>query len=114
MSNPSLEHYKYLNYIFSYLLKTRNKGLDLTLFNSQSNSNTIDKSIDLIGISNADWGGDIDSRKSTTGNLFILSTNINTNIAISQISKLQKTVALSSAEVEYIALKEATKESLYL
>jgi hypothetical protein len=27
---------------------------------------------------------------------------------------LQKTVAISSAEAEYIALKEATKESLYL
>ncbi len=40
MSNPSLEHYKYLNYIFSYLLKTRNKGLDLTLFNKQSTSST--------------------------------------------------------------------------
>jgi hypothetical protein len=35
-------------------------------------------------------------------------------IAISWLSKLQKVVAISSAEAEYIALKEATKESLYL
>ena len=58
-------------------------------------------------------GGDIDSRKSTTGNIFLLSSSIN-NITISWISKLQKTVALSSAEAEYMALKEATKESIYL
>jgi hypothetical protein len=35
-------------------------------------------------------------------------------IAISWLSKLQKVVAISSVEAEYIALKEATKESLYL
>lgn len=110
MSNPSLEHYKYLNYIFSYLLKTRNKGLDLSISNKQS---AID-SINLIGISDADWGGDLDSRKSTIGNLFVLNNINNNNIAISWISKLQKTVALSSAEAEYMSLKEATKESLYL
>ena len=31
MSNPSLEHYKYLNNIFSYLLKTKELGLDLSI-----------------------------------------------------------------------------------
>jgi len=31
MSNPSLEHYNYLNNIFSYLVSTQNYGLDLTL-----------------------------------------------------------------------------------
>ena len=110
MSNPSLEHYKYLNNIFSYLLKTRELGLDLSI--KQSTKYTT-KLLDLVGISDADWGGDIDSRKSTTGNIFLLSSSIN-NITISWISKLQKTVALSSAEAEYMALKEATKESIYL
>jgi hypothetical protein len=128
MSNPSLEHYKYLNNIFSYLNKTRDLGLDLTLQSiEQSKANNpitntiknLKNSINLIGISDSDWGGDLDSRKSTTGNIFILNNNKdnysnNTNIAISWISKLQKTVAISSAEAEYIALKEATKESLYL
>jgi hypothetical protein len=35
-------------------------------------------------------------------------------IAISWLSKLQKTVAISSAKAEYIALKEATEEMSYL
>ena len=112
MSNPSLEHYNYLNNIFSYLIKTKDKVLDLTLYNNNTNTS---KSINLLGISDADWGGDLDSRKSTIGNVFILNTsNTSNNIVISWLSKLQKIVAISSAEAEYIALKEATKESLYL
>ena len=79
MSNPSLEHYKYLNNIFSYLLKTRELGLDLSI--KQSTKYTT-KLLGLVGISDADWGGDIDSRKSTTGNIFLLSSSTN-NITIS-------------------------------
>ena len=87
MSNPSLEHYRYLDYIFSYLVKTKDLGLNLTLESKQSatTSNSKDnKSIKLVGVSDADWGGDIDSRKSTIGNIFLLE-NINNkkSIAIS-------------------------------
>jgi hypothetical protein len=121
MSNPSLEHYKYLNYILSYLLKTKDLGLDLTLECQPTKSTTTNKNsnntINLVGVSDADWGGDLDSRKSTTGNIFLLSNTLQLNnsfIAISWLSKLQKTVALSSAEAEYMSLKEATKESIYL
>ena len=92
MSNPSLEHYKYLDYIFSYLVKTKDLELNLTLESKQSatTSNSKDnKSIKLVGVSDADQGGDIDSRKSTIGNIFLLE-NINNkkSIAISWISKL--------------------------
>ena len=48
--------------------------------------NNINNSINLLGISDLDWGGDLDSRKSTTGNIFILNnskSNYNNNIAIS-------------------------------
>ena len=54
MSNPSLEHYKYLNNIFSYLLKTKEIGLDLSI--KQSTKYTT-KLLDLVGTSDADWGG---------------------------------------------------------
>ena len=113
MSNPSLEHLKYLDYIFSYLVKTKDLGLDLTLESSQSANNS---TLSLVGVSDADWGGDIDSRRSTIGNIFLLESTSKDkkSVAISWISKLQKTVAISSAEAEYMSLKEATKESLYL
>ena len=95
MSNPTLEHYNYLNSIFSYLLKTKDLGLDLTLESIQSNPklNTYyNNSINIIEVSNLDQGGNLDSRKSITGNIFLLNNvkdNYSTNsIAISQISKL--------------------------
>ena len=68
MSNSSLEHYKYLNFIFSYLLKTSNYGLDLTLQSLESNNsnnnntiNNINNSINLLGISDLDQRGNLDS-----------------------------------------------------
>jgi hypothetical protein len=59
MSNPSLEHYKYLNYTFSYILRTKDYGLDLTLKSiEQSNNNStikpninLNNIINLIGVS---------------------------------------------------------------
>ena len=59
MSNPSIEHYNNLNKIFSYLNATKNYSLDLTLqsikSNNSINNNTyINKSINLIGVSNLD------------------------------------------------------------
>ncbi|CAN0917931.1 Retrovirus-related Pol polyprotein from transposon TNT 1-94, partial [Linum grandiflorum] len=49
--------------------------------------------------------GDFDSRKSTSGYVFTFSGG-----AISWQSKLQKCVALSTTEAEYIAAVEAGKE----
>jgi hypothetical protein len=49
------------------------------------------------------------TRKSTTGYIFTFSKT-----PFSWASKLQKTTALSSCEAEYIALKEAIKEHIYL
>ena len=63
----------------------------------------------LEGYCDLDWGGDLIGRKSTTGYLFLFETS-----AISWGSALQKTVSLSSYEAEYMAIKEATKEQIYL
>ncbi|RYE04909.1 MAG: hypothetical protein EOP33_08175, partial [Rickettsiaceae bacterium] len=54
MSNPSLEHYNYLDYIFSYLVKTKNLGLDLTLEPTQSATSKTSNNIKLVGVSDAD------------------------------------------------------------
>jgi hypothetical protein len=63
----------------------------------------------LAGFSDADWAGDIDSRKSTTGYVIMLN-----NGAIAWRSQRQPTVALSTMEAEYMALTEATKELLWM
>ena len=53
--------------------------------------------------------GDIDGRKSTTGYVYSLG-----GATISWVSKLQKIVALSTTEAEYVAVTEASKEIIRL
>jgi len=100
MSNPNKEHFNALNRIWQYVKTTKNKGL---LYESS------DDFLTLKGYVNSDWGGDFTTRKSTTGYLFLLG-----NAPISWSSKLQKSVAISSCEAEYMALKEAAKELVWL
>jgi len=66
-------------------------------------------SCDLQGFSDADWAGDHETRRSTTGFTFIFG-----GPAVSWGSKLQKTVALSTMEAEYMTLCEASKEAVLL
>ncbi|KAL1516533.1 hypothetical protein ABEB36_000440 [Hypothenemus hampei] len=63
----------------------------------------------LSGYSDADFAGDIDSRKSTTGYVFKLNGG-----AITWQSRKQGCVALSTTEAEYVAASEATKEAVWL
>ena len=65
---------------------------------------SIDGSDDCFGYSDADWAGDTDDRKSTSGYLFQLS-----GVAVSWSSKKQICVALSTAEAEYMALCSAAQ-----
>lgn len=57
----------------------------------------------------ADWAGDKDTCRSTTGYVFIIAGG-----ALSWRSKLQPTVALSSTEAEYRAITEAGQELIWL
>lgn len=57
----------------------------------------------------ADWAGDKDTRRSTTGYVFSLAGG-----AVSWRSRLQPTVALSSTEAEYRAITEAGQELIWL
>lgn len=61
------------------------------------------------GYSDSDWAGDLESRKSTSGFIFMLNGG-----PVSWCSKRQPTVALSSTEAEYIALTLAAKEATWL
>ena len=63
----------------------------------------------LQGYVDSDMAGDRDSNRSTTGYVFTVG-----GTAVSWISRLQRVVALSSAEAEYVALTEASKEMIWL
>ena len=64
---------------------------------------------ELLGYSDADWAGDRDSRRSTSGNVFVMSDG-----AITWSSKRLNSVALSTVEAEYMALSQATQEAVWL
>lgn len=101
VSNPGQEHWKAAKRVLRYLRGTTNLSLKF-------DGNT-DNALTLSVWSDADWGGNHDSRKSTTGYLCLLS-----GAAISWSSKQQPTVALSTAEAEYMALSATTQETIWL
>lgn len=98
LSNPGKVHWDAVKWIFRYLRGTSRFCL---CFGGSKHV--------LEGYTDADMAGDIDSRKSTSGYVFTFSGG-----AISWQSKLQKCVALSTTEAEYIAAVEASKEMLWL
>lgn len=97
-SNPDASHFSAVQRIFRYLKGTRTLSLcykgDLR---------------PLSGYTDADWGGDPDTRRSTSGYVFDVGSGV-----ISWSSKRQQTVALSSCEAEYVGQTQATKEAIWL
>jgi hypothetical protein len=63
----------------------------------------------LIGYSDADYGGDLQDRKSTSGMVFTLFGG-----SISWASTKQKTVTIATVIAEYVALMPVIKEALWL
>ncbi|CAA0827117.1 cysteine-rich RLK (RECEPTOR-like protein kinase) 8 [Striga hermonthica] len=96
--NPGKDHWEAVKWILKYLKGSANKSLSFGKGNPF-----------LEGYTDADMAGDLDSRKSISGFVFTLAGG-----AVSWQSKLQKFVALSTTEAEYIAMTEADKEMLWL
>ena len=63
----------------------------------------------VLGYTDSDYAGNSDNRRSTTGYIFTLYGG-----AISWMSRLQKCVALSTTEAEYVVAIEACKEAIWL
>ena len=64
-----------------------------------------------MGESDADWFGDVNDRKSTTGYYFTLN---GCGTALSWGVKKQAAVCLSSSEADYQGMAAAVQEALYL
>jgi hypothetical protein len=73
------------------------------LFSRQPGTNSV------VGYVDADYAGEVDDRRSTTGYVFTLSGG-----PICWKSTLQSIVAMSTTEAEYMAVAEAAKEALWL
>lgn len=96
--NHGSAHWRAVKRIFRYLRGTMNAKLRYTKSNDG-----------ITAYSDADWGSEIDGRRSCSGYVINIS-----NASVCWMSKRQAIVALSSTEAEYIALSSATCELIWL
>ena len=99
-SDPRESHWTAVKRVFRYLQQTKQMGIVFSKSKCEPR---------LVGFSDADWGGCIESRKSTSGYVFQICGG-----AVGWSSRKQTVVATSSCEAEYIALCEACKEASWL
>lgn len=95
MAAPTESHFKAATWVLRYLKASPGRGL----FFPRSSE------LHLLGFSDADWGGCIDTRRSVSGFCFFIGQSL-----VTWRSKKQPTVACSSAEAEDRALASATRE----
>eukprot|EP00253_Pinus_taeda_P010456 PITA_10456 len=103
MSKPRKEHWTAMKQVFKYLCGTSDYGL------CYQGRPRLDRVLDIHGFVDADWLGDLDQRRSTSGYVFNLFGG-----AVSWMSKKQSVVALSTTEAEYMATTHASKEAVRL
>lgn len=99
MQNPKKSHLEAVRRVLRYVKSTIDYGL---LYKKGGNCK-------LVGYCDADYAGDHDTRRSTTGYMFTLGSG-----TISWCSKRQPTVSLSTTEAEYRAAAMAAQESTWL
>ncbi|CAL9078779.1 unnamed protein product [Musa textilis] len=98
-SNPGMEHWKAAKKVMRYLQGTK----DYMLTYKRSDQ------LEVTGYSDADFANCLDSRKSTSGSIFMLAGG-----AISWKSAKQSLIASSTMEAEFVACFEATNQALWL
>ncbi|KAK2416966.1 putative mitochondrial protein [Trifolium repens] len=99
LHKPTMVHYKAACRVVRYLKQSPGKGL---MFPRSSE-------LQILGYSDADWAGCLDTRRSTSGYCFFLGNSL-----VSWKAKKQVTVSRSSSEAEYRALSTATCELLWM
>jgi len=105
--DPSKEHFRAVLCLFSYVSMTTKFTIQYTQTNHEEQDSYFP-----YGTSDADLGGELSTnirRKSTSGVMFIMAMG-----PISWSSKLQKTIATSMMEAEYIALYAAGKQAAWI
>ena len=97
LAAPTTDHWLMAKRVLRYLAGTTSTGINFTGTSS------------ITGYCDADYAGDLDTRRSTTAYVFTLNGG-----AISWNSRRQPTVAASTTEAEYMAAAAAVKEGLWL
>jgi hypothetical protein len=102
IANPGQSHWQAGKRVLRYLKGTAKSSLLYKDYDGNQNTK-----IEIF--CDADWAGDTEDRKSTTGVIIKLN-----GCPIIWLSKKQSTVALSTAEAEYIAIATALQELLWI
>lgn len=98
LERPKQIHVNAAKRVIKFLKGTMNQGIRYSA-----------KEMEIYGYSDADYAGDVNTRRSTSGYVFIFAGG-----AISWGSELQRSVSLSTTESEFIAAAQATKELVWL
>jgi hypothetical protein len=96
MAAPTVAHWEVALGVVRYLVGTADYGLT---FGGSSET--------LMGYCDADYAGDLDSRRSTTGYVFLMFGG-----ALNWSSRLQPMVAVLTVEAEYLSAGQAVKEAM--
>lgn len=100
LSKHNQSHWRAAKRIVAYLKGTIDHGIKYQKNNSSS---------ELIGFVDADFAGDVETRRSTSGYVFEL-----VNGPVTWSSQRQKLVTLSTTESEYVAAATAAREAIWL
>ncbi|MCO5583013.1 hypothetical protein L7F22_036919 [Adiantum nelumboides] len=98
MSNPSKKHWEAVKGVLRYL----NGIKDMCICFGKGD-------LSVVGYTDADYAGDLDKRRSTSGYLYTFAGG-----AISWFSRLQSCMTLSTIEAEYVVASDACKEAIWL
>lgn len=99
LEKPTQVHVNAAKRILRYIKGTIRHGI---LYNCHSEHR-------IVGYSDADFAGDIQTRRSTSGFALLIA-----NGAVSWGSQLQRSVSISTMESEYVSASEATRELIWL
>ena len=99
MNQPTKKHMGVARRVLRYVQGTLDYGIEYAK----------QKSVTLMGFCDADWGGSEDDSRSTSGYAFGFGSGV-----FSWASMKQNSVALSTAEAEYVSASEATAQVMWL
>ncbi|KAM2677793.1 hypothetical protein EV1_004297 [Malus domestica] len=99
MNGPTKKHFGVARRVLRYVQGTLSYGIEYA-----KDSDAI-----LVGFCDADWAGSEDDCRSTSGYAFSFGSGI-----FSWASVKQNTVALSTAEAEYVSAAKATAQAIWL
>eukprot|EP00253_Pinus_taeda_P014253 PITA_14253 len=98
-ANPKETHLQAVKRIFKYLQGTQNYGLWYPR----------DTYLTLHAYTYADWAGSVDDKKRTSGGAFFMGSTL-----VSWFSKKQSSIAVSTAEAEYVVVASCCTQLLWM